>query len=178
VAVSDPIWTRDEYLSHRGITPEWADYFELRIENGWIMIPYRSATGLTVSYRFRRIGEGQPKYISKKGSKAHLFNVVDSCRPHVYITEGEFDCIILKQLGLDAVGVAGVLNFMEPWVWLFQGVDVTIAYDGDEAGKKEGLSLARRLMRHAENVNILKVPDGHDITSLYLDGRLKDVLAA
>jgi DNA primase len=176
--MSDPIWTRDEYLTHRGITPEWADYFGLGIENGWIMIPYRSALGVTVSYRFRRIGEGQPKYIQAKNSRQHLFNVVDSCRPHVYITEGEFDCIILKQIGLDAVGVAGVNGFKDSWVWLFQGVDVTIAYDGDEEGKRAGMSLARLMTRHAENVDILKVPDGHDITSLYLDGRLKDVLAA
>lgn len=176
--MSDSIWTRDQYLGHRGITPEWADYFGLSIENGWIMIPYRSATGLTVGYRFRRIGQGEPKYVQKKNSSRHLFNVVDSNRPHVYITEGEFDCIILKQLGYDAVGVAGANGWIDSWVWLFQGVDVSVVFDGDEAGKKAAMTIARLLMRHAEHVEVVKVPDGHDITSLYLDGRLEDVLAS
>lgn len=169
---------RDDYLGRRGIVPAWADYFGLTHEDGWIRIPFTTALGTVRGYRFRRIGPGEPKYVQPKGSKRHLFNVADSCRPKVYITEGEFDCIILKQLGLDAVGVTGVNGFEESWKWLFQNVDVTIAFDGDEAGRRAGMALARLLNRHAENVEILQVPDEHDITSLYLAGQLKGVLAA
>jgi DNA primase len=167
----------EDFLLARGITAETAVAFEL----GWderrraISIPFFDALGRERIVRYRCLGSGA-KYLTDAGSQHHLYNVIDADKSPVYLTEGEFDCMILKQMGLNAVGVPGVNGFKAQWAWLFQDADVFIAFDGDEAGHKGALSLARVLSPHVAGLVVVDMPEGKDINDCYLDGTLKQVL--
>lgn len=165
-----------EYLASRGITAETADIFGLSYEPGRhaIAIPYFTALGTVSTTRYRLL-EGAQKYDSERGSKLHLYNVGDAGRSPVYVTEGEFDAIVLRQTGRYAVGVPGTQGWKPEWRWLFQDSVVHIAFDGDEPGHKGALAVARSLTRHAE-VDIVEMPDGADVTDLYMQGTLEKVL--
>lgn len=166
-----------EYAASRGISPESVELFGLyydRSKRG-IAIPYYSAIGKHVATRHRQI-DGGAKYLGEAGSNLHLFNVVDAYESPVYLTEGEFDCIVLKQLGLHAVGVPGIQGFKEEWKWLFQSARVLIAFDGDDAGRTGARKVARVLGTVTSDVSIIDMPEGMDITDLHLQGRLKEVL--
>ena len=74
-------------LAERGISEQVAARFQLgtvtepinghEMYDGWISIPYITAGGGCVGFKFRRIDDGKPKYGSPTGQKAHLYNVSD-----------------------------------------------------------------------------------------------------
>ena len=74
-------------LSERGISEVVAAKFQLgtvsvpinghEMYEGWISIPYITASGSCVGFKFRRLDDGKPKYGSPTGQKAHLYNVCD-----------------------------------------------------------------------------------------------------
>jgi len=164
-----------QYLKERGLSEDYILAYHLGyVPSGpyahSISIPYYTGTGQLRAIRFRRLDpESTRKYDAPPGEKGHLFNV-GSVRHHtVYLTEGEFDAIVLEQMGYPAVGVPGANNFKEEWKWLFLGNQVRIVMDADEAGQKAGLKLARILGPIAEDVERVQLPEGHDVSSLYVE---------
>ena len=87
----------------------------------------------------------------------------------MHLTEGEFDAILLEQLGINAVGVPGASTFRDDWRWLFVGNDVRIIFDADKAGTDSALAVERLLRTVAERVAIVKLPDDHDVSSLFVE---------
>ncbi len=75
------------YLEGRGISKQVAEQFSLgtivvphaghEAHEGWLSIPYLTAMGLCVGFKFRRLDDGKPKYGSPLGQKSHLYNVSD-----------------------------------------------------------------------------------------------------
>jgi DNA primase len=64
----------------------------------------------------------------------------------VYVCEGCVDTLSAVQLGLPAVGVPGVQAFRDEWIPLFPaGAHVVVAFDDDEAGRRQGPALRDRL---------------------------------
>lgn len=176
----DELWNGDHealfYLTGRGITPDMIERYHLGFTaegvdgrfKRCVSIPYLTGTGALRGVRFRRL-DGTPKYDAVKGEKAHLFNVGSVKHHRVYITEGEFDAIVLEQLGYPAVGVPGATNFKEEWKWLFIGNDVRIIFDGDDAGKKAARRIAHDLRRVTEGLEVIELPIGADVSDLHLD---------
>lgn len=171
------------YLAGRGISEQTASVFRLgTITNpteghqdytGWLSIPYFTALDHCVGFKFRRLDDGKPKYGAPVGQKSHLFNVsaitIDS--PRVVITEGEFDAIIVSQLGIPAVGVPGVAAWKPFYEKLFHGYDVVyIVGDNDvkEDGTNPGAEFSRRVASELTNGQIIQLPAGMDITDFYL----------
>jgi Toprim-like len=135
---------------------------------GAISIPYFDAMGRERSIRFRHLSPGRHKYDQPKGTHPHLYGVDATTAPRPYITEGEFDALILRQLGLAAVGVAGASSFARPWRWLFEDAElVSIVPDGDEPGLKAANRIAGWISDLAE-VRVLDMPGGTDVTELYV----------
>lgn len=167
-----------DWLHRRGITDESIERFHLSYDpdQDAIQIPYLTAGGWISQVRYRRLGEGHPKYLGAAGAKAGLYNVSDANASPVYICEGEFDVVVLVQAGFQAVGVPGASSFQAPWRWLFMGAEVHLVFDGDDAGRKGAMKVARELNHVAEEVIIHDVPDGEDVSSLYLSGSLEGVL--
>lgn len=172
------------YLAGRGISEQVAAKYRLGtvvdpIEGhqgyeGWISIPYFTALDHCVGFKFRRLDDGKPKYGSPVGQKTHLFNVnaVTEDSGHIVICEGEFDAIIMNEIGVPAVGVPGVAAWKPFYPKLFTGFDVIyIIGDNDTREDKDtnpGADFSRRVMGDVTNGQIVTLPPGMDITDYYL----------
>ena len=171
-------------LAERGISEQVAARFELgtvtdphnghEMYEGWISIPYITAGGSCVGFKFRRIDDGKPKYGSPTGQKAHLYNVIDilEMSPYIVICEGELDAVITSGvLGIPAVGVPGVQAWKPHFPKLFNGYDtVYVVGDNDvkEDGSNPGAEFSKRVANEILNSVIVNLPPGMDINDYYL----------
>ena len=171
-------------LEERGISEQVAARFQLgtvtnpinghEMHEGWISIPYITASGDCVGFKFRRTDDGKPKYGSPTGQKAHLYNVSDILiqSPYILICEGELDTVIASgTLGIPATGVPGVAAWKPHFPKLFNGYDtVFIVGDNDikEDGSNPGAEFAKRVASEVMNSTIVSLPAGMDITDYYL----------
>jgi DNA primase len=172
------------YLEGRGVSELVAAQFSLgvvtdpmaghELHNGWLSIPYMTAKGLCVGFKFRRLDEGKPKYGSPTGQKAHLYNVADITKnsSRIVVCEGELDTVIVSGvLGLPAVGVPGVMAWKDHFAKLLSGYDtIYIVGDNDikEDGSNPGAEFARRVAGEVMNGTIVNLPAGTDINEYYL----------
>ena len=173
-----------KYLEGRGISEQVAALYSLGTvtepmvghENhvGWLSIPYITAMGKCVGFKFRRLDDGKPKYGQPIGQKTHLYNVADTIidSHRIVICEGELDAVVLSGvLGIPAVGVPGVASWKNYYAKLFNGFDtVYIAGDNDikEDGSNPGAEFSRRVASDLLNGQIVQLPAGMDINDYYL----------
>ena len=171
-------------LAERGISEEVAARFELgtvtaphnghEMYEGWISIPYITAGGSCVGFKFRRIDDGKPKYGSPTGQKAHLYNVADvlPLSPYIVVCEGELDTVITSgMLGIPAVGVPGVQAWKPHFAKLFMGYEtIYVVGDNDvkEDGSNPGAEFSKRVANEILNSQIVTLPSGMDINDFYL----------
>ena len=171
-------------LAERGISEQVAGRFQLgtitepmnghEMYEGWISIPYITAMGHCVGFKFRRLDDGKPKYGSPTGQKAHLYNVTDVLltSPYIVVCEGELDTVITSGvLGIPAVGVPGVQAWKPHFAKLFNGYDtVYVVGDNDikEDGSNPGMEFAKRVANEILNSTIVTLPPGMDINDYYL----------
>lgn len=175
------------WLRKRGINDNSIDRFQLGVvldaENGLqrfnrsISIPYvrpaldNEKSPIVAGLRFRHFvpDRTEQKYDALRGTKAHLYNVEATDAKDIYLCEGEFDAIILNQLGFRAVGVPGAQMFNPAWKYLFAGADtVTLVFDGDEAGNKGSQRIASILGECCPVVRRALLPAGFDVTDMYI----------
>ena len=141
---------------------------------GWISIPYITASGSCVGFKFRRVDEGKPKYGSPTGQKAHLYNVSDITimKPYIVVCEGELDTVIVSGiLDIPAVGVPGVAAWKPHFPKLFGGYEtVYVVGDNDvkEDGSNPGAEFAKRVANEVMNSQIVTLPPNMDINDYYL----------
>jgi len=180
------------YLAGRGISEETAARYQIgtivdpieghQMYEGWISIPYMTALGMCVGFKFRRLDDGKPKYGSPVGQKSHLYNVIATMSPtkSIVICEGEFDAIVMDaNCGVPAVGIPGVAAWKPYYSKLFNGFDVVyIVGDNDvkEDGSNPGMEFSRRVAGEVLNSQIVQLPPGMDITDFYLANG-KDITA-
>ena len=171
-------------LAERGISEQVAGRFQLgtitdpmnghEMYEGWISIPYITAMGHCVGFKFRRLDDGKPRYGSPTGQKAHLYNVTDVLlqSPYIVVCEGELDTVITSGvLGIPAVGVPGVQAWKPHFAKLFNGYDtVYVVGDNDikEDGSNPGMEFAKRVANEILNSQIVTLPPGLDINDYYL----------
>lgn len=141
---------------------------------GWISIPYITAGGHCVGFKFRRLDDGKPKYGSPTGQKAHLYNVSDLTlsSKYIVITEGELDAVITSGvLDIPAVGVPGVAAWKSHFPKLFAGYEtVFVVGDNDvkEDGSNPGAEFSKRVANEVMNSTIVTLPPSMDINDYYL----------
>lgn len=171
-------------LAERGISEEVAARFQLgtitepinghETYEGWISIPYITASGSCVGFKFRRTDDAKPKYGSPLGQKSHLYNVCDITidSPRVVVCEGELDTVITSGvLGIPAVGVPGVAAWKSHFPKLFTGYEtIYVVGDNDvkEDGSNPGAEFAKRVANEVMNSTIVTLPPGMDINDYYL----------
>jgi DNA primase len=170
----------EEYLARRGIL-DAAEQFKLgyvaevaaghedRIKNH-LSIPYITEAGV-VGFKFRRIDDGDPKYMIPTGQKHHLYNVsaILNAVKQVLIVEGELDAVSATVAGHPAVAVAGVNAWKPFFARCFDGIGtVIIATDNDikEDGSNPGQELARRLQDAIPQAVRVSLPPDSDINSI------------
>jgi DNA primase len=170
----------EAYLAERGIL-DGAERFRLgyvaevaaghveRIKQH-LSIPYLTQSGV-VGFKFRRIDNGDPKYMIPTGQKHHLYNVdaIIHAVSQVLIVEGEIDAISATLAGHPAVAVAGVNAWKPYFSRCFDGIGrVIIATDNDakEDGTNPGQELARRLQDAIPQAVRVSLPANSDINSI------------
>ena len=173
-----------DVLAARGISELVAAKFQLgtvyephnghEMHEGWLSIPYITASGSCVGFKFRRIDDGKPKYGSPTGQKAHLYNVTDVTHtsPYIVVCEGELDTVIVSGvLEIPAVGVPGVQAWKPHFAKLLNGYEtVFIVGDNDvkEDGSNPGAEFSKRVQQEVLNGVIVHLPPGMDINDYYL----------
>ena len=166
------------FLTARGITRETAVTSRLGVVanpypghaqyRGMVSIPYLDREGKPLTLRFRNLN-GEPKYIGIAGDITRMYNIgaihraVAEHSDEIHVTEGEFDALILQQIGLHAVAIPGANNwknhhrrmlagFSRVWVW----------GDPDDAGAEFTNRLCQA-MRQARGVRLT----AGDVTDTY-----------
>ena len=172
------------FLKERGISKEIAESFSLGTVvdplpehqgyEGWLSIPYFTALGMCVGFKFRRLDEGKPKYGMAIGQKTHLFNVsaLLESKDTIAVCEGELDAIVCTgALGIPAVGVPGVAAWKPHFTRMFTGYGrVYIIGDNDlkDDGSNPGAEFSRMVAQEVLNSSIVSLPAGMDLNDLYL----------
>ncbi len=134
-----------------------------------IAIPYHDAQGRWRLTRYRHLRPNHPqKYDAPKHSSRHIYGVAQVREPVVYITEGEFDALILRQMGKASVAIPGAQSWDRAWRWLFRDCDlVVVLMDNDEEGRKASRRVASQIGT-VTDVMVLDLPQDMDVTDLYL----------
>lgn len=124
--------------------------------SGMVTIPYRVA-GNIVGIRGRAWpyeDKTRPKYKTCGGEKARLFNTdVTWHNTEICVTEGEFDALVLNQMGYPAVGVPGAKTWQDSWDGYVKDMRrVWLVFDRDPAGESGSLKLLQRFGTKARRI--------------------------
>lgn len=105
----------------------------------------------------------------------------------VIVCEGELDCLLLRQHGFDAVtGTSGAGTWKLTWSEQLQGMDATLVFDSDDAGRKGVLKVAEKLGGIARTIRVADLfpendgsdKDQKDVTDFFrLGGTVEDFRA-
>lgn len=148
-------------LLRSGLTTEKGEDFHQRK----ITIPYHRY-GSVVTIRGKDMNG---KYRGLPGAKSPLFNA-DSCfnTEQLVICEGEFDCMMMEQMGFTAVGLPGAATWQDDWTPMLEDVKtVFVCLDIDAAGKSGADKTALKVGNKAR---IVTLPE-----EVNLDGSFADV---
>lgn len=161
--------TRTAAAPGLAVTPEWlVREFRLGVEGGDLIIPYYNRDGDLVSYKHRD-KNGQSKALSPRGSGQFDDVLYGEWRDEggpVLLCEGESDVWAAAAAGLNALGLptgAGAHPRQAPRL---AGRPVTLAFDGDKAGRESTAKWWAALRAAGCGVLIAPVPDGADLASL------------
>lgn len=180
-----------EYLDSRGIDPDLAHSTGLGVVRnpppqhemyeGSIAIPYLTDEG-PVNMRFRCMKDhnckelGHGKYSMMKGWEGNLYGVqqIREAEEWIAVTEGEFDSLILRKVGIPALGVPGSTMWKPWWPNVFDDFSLIYVFtDGDLAGDK----MWERWSHEIDRCVRVKMPYKQDVTSFYVSYG-KDALRA
>lgn len=173
-------WLRDRGLTDDTIIDSFLGYVPSGRFEDCISIPYLDSRGELVAVRYRVLRENAThKYDVERGvSGRHLYNVKNTDYPVVAICEGEFDALIMSQLGIPSVGIPGAMVWNRSWRWLFRNADlVYVVCDSDEAGERARNKILAQVGMVTEVVAV-DLPSGTDVTDMYLSdpAQLKELL--
>ena len=129
-----------------------------------------------VSYIKVRRPAGHPKYKKLSGNGAKLSGLYGAewCAGSdvIFLTEGEFDCLLLCQEAGDLVGVGTLggagerFNFARFGKYILSAKRIFTVYDNDVAGQKG----AQSWCEISQRVHVAQVPAGKDITDFWQIG--------
>lgn len=166
-----------EYLAGRGISEVAARAARLGVVGtpapthdkyvGRLCIPYVSKAGV-LTLKFRSMHDSDVKYLCLPNSKPMLYGTLAFHQPGgvIGITEGELDALVLThEVGIPAVGCPGVSTWQEHHWRCFAGYEQVLVFaDGDSPGQ----DLAKRISRDLTQARVVEMPDGCDVTDIYL----------
>ena len=154
--------------------------FTVPIMNEWgicvnakLYDPLAKKRGVPKMLNFHR--DEEPR---KYGTPPMIFPlpVLLGCEGFIVVCEGEWDALALLSIGIPAVtSTAGSKSWPTQYTHLFKGLDVVIAYDNDEAGKKHSQKyVLKHLLNVAKSVKQVQIPKkyGKDVTDWILNKKL------
>ncbi len=177
-----------EYLVKTGLTiaKEEKHYDRFR---GRVMFPIHNISGRVLGFGGRTLSSEKtiPKYVNSPESDIyHKSNVLyginlaksaiianDNC----YLVEGYTDVISLHQAGIENVVASSGTSLTNDQVRLIRRYtpNITILYDGDEAGIKASFRGIDMVLEQGMDVKIVLFPDGEDPDSFARKHRSSEV---
>lgn len=164
-----------DYLIKTGLTVDKGNYHFDRFA-GRVMFPIHGISGQIIGFggRVLKKDEKTAKYLNSPESEIyHKSNVLyglflakqqiiknDKC----YLVEGYTDVISLHQAGIENVVASSGTALTHEQVRLVKRFtkNITVLYDGDEAGIKASLRGIDIILEEGLNVKVLLLPDGED----------------
>ena len=184
---------KDEYLLETGLCAKYDDKPDLHdrfVER--VTFPIHSVSGRVIGFGARTLKskeEGKPyaKYVNSKESAIYVKNQSlygiwfakaemarkDKC----FLVEGYLDVLSMHQLGITNVVASSGTALTDGQIRLIERFtkNVTIMYDGDEAGQKAALRGIDMFLRQGMNVKVVLIPDGDDPDSYSRKHTLEEV---
>ena len=184
---------KDEYLLETGLCAKYDDKPDLHdrfVER--VTFPIHSVSGRIIGFGARTLKskeEGKPyaKYVNSKESAIYVKNQSlygiwfaksemakkDKC----FLVEGYLDVLSMHQLGITNVVASSGTALTDGQIRLIGRFtkNVTIMYDGDEAGVKAALRGIDMFLRQGMNVKVVLIPDGDDPDSFARKHTLEEV---
>ncbi|WP_028987235.1 DNA primase [Thermicanus aegyptius] len=139
-----------------------------------ILFPIEDLKGQVVGFSGRTLGDGKPKYLNtpetplfrKSSILFNFYRAKKSIRSsgQVILMEGHMDVITAYQAGIENVIASQGTSFTEEMArFLRRYVEqVTLCYDGDEAGQDSTSRAATILEEHGLSVRVALLRDGKD----------------
>ena len=184
---------KDEYLLETGLCAKYdnkPDLHDRFVER--VTFPIHSISGRIIGFGARTLKskeEGKPyaKYVNSKESAIYVKNQSlygiwfakgemakkDKC----FLVEGYLDVLSMHQLGITNVVASSGTALTDGQIRLIERFtkNVTIMYDGDEAGVKAALRGIDMFLRQGMNVKVVLIPDGDDPDSYARKHTLEEV---
>lgn len=161
-----------DFSNERGLSVEILKKHKLGFNDyGEFTLPIEDDKGRIRNILRKKLGEST---ISSKNGEAILFGLEDLLLQDkkIFIVEGPWSAMALKERGYKAVGTCGAGILKEEQVALFKDKEVFIIPDNDEAGKKGASAIVQKLKDVAKYVCVinLPVPEKKDIRDFFKDG--------
>ncbi len=166
---------KQDYLVKTGLTIEKEDYIFDRFA-GRVIFPIHSLSGNVAGFggRTLKTEKSIAKYLNSPESDIYhkskilygLFqakkSIVNSNR--CFLVEGYTDVIALHQAGVENVVSSSGTALTEDQIRLIKRFteNITIIYDGDEAGLKASFRGIDMVLEQGLNIKVLLLPDGED----------------
>lgn len=155
-----------DYFSQRGIPDDLVKKYRLMysLKRNAIIFPVWNQDEISF-YQVRYINHTTGlKWYIPKDAKARVFGKEFVHSGTVFVCESCFNALTLVKFGYDAVATFGARYDDTRFELLdLPSKRFIIAYDGDDAGRKNGKELAKFLRDQNKLVEILKMPDKKDI---------------
>ena len=104
--------------------------------------------------------KAKDKYKHTRGAEATLFPFENLYGQEIYIMEGEKDCILANQLGLNAItATSGAgMKLRSEWKEYFINKDIVICYDIDEPGQEGAYKTAALVSSASKSIKNILLP--------------------
>lgn len=142
----------------------------------WIAFPLENGVKLRAAPGNDSPAKG--RYMDE-GTKAQLYygETLNDDMKEVVICEGEIDCLLLNQLGFNAVtSTSGAGTFYESWVMrLPKDCDCVLCFDNDEAGHQGREKVRQLIHQHRRDIRVFDIkfksdkPKGYDVSDFYAE---------
>jgi len=167
---------KDEFLEATGLIIRKDDGSVYDRFRGRVMFPIHNLTGRILGFggRTLKTDKKTPKYVNSPESEVYhksdvLYGLYLAKKPildadNCYLVEGYADVLSMHQAGVENVVSSSGTSLTSGQVRLISRYtkNVTILYDGDEAGIKASLRGTDMLLEEGLNVKVLLFPDGND----------------
>jgi DNA primase len=166
---------KQEYLVKTGLTIEKEDYVFDRFA-GRVIFPIHALSGNVIGFggRTLKTEKAIAKYLNSPESDIYhkskvLYGLFQGKKSIVninrcFLVEGYTDVIALHQAGIENVVSSSGTALTEDQIRLIKRFteNITIIYDGDEAGLKASFRGIDMVLEQGMNIKVLLLPDGED----------------
>ena len=164
-----------EFLEKTGLTIKRDDWLRDRFA-GRVIFPIHNIAGRVIAFGGRILKEDKKaaKYVNSPESEIYhkskvLYGIFQAKREiskteRCYLVEGYTDVLSMHQAGIENVVASSGTALTVEQIRLIKRFtpNITIIYDGDEAGIKASLRGIDLVLEEGMNVKVLLLPDGED----------------